>query len=761
MSSGPSSSGSNVVNTTHDFRRRVDAVLTQTVILTPKNPKTSNTKANVENVIRRVDKRATVANDSKSANFWIFASSLEVAARLLEGANILQHFTKRKVVISPDSKESGEVSRLREFVAKNLLPTDADPQPVAAANSLAKPIPISTAPPFYSTRGIRNDPEAAYSSTQSLSSQLPQRQQDSDEKAQTSHEPDTALEIGQATPYDDAYTGLTPSSPTPSSTSSQSDVFYSASSSFCDDLMPQLTTVPGDTTSVNNSEAQTTESEFSPKLLPVEARRPSQVSDPRSGRLLPPPTGSASLNSGPPAKRVKLGKSVSGATTPVSLSTNSSLPRPFVDGASSQQIRTSKSFGDLPREAQETILQYTLPKVARAHEVEPGYTPDAIKSYYREIHSLMNVCKGWKSSIEALSKLWTHVTNSMPFDVVDTQLARSKGEGLKIAYLGSVDHSGATDEAHHAFKPFINKIATHRPRWTSLVIVDFPVGKGNSSLQAVFDLPAPSLREVFIGTRNNMPLSSWKPLNFKIGVPNLRVLCVHGATPDLGDYPFSRQWERLHIVNPAWINTIHLIGVLAINHTIRDLKMVNIKLALGEERLKQDIDVFDLPKLESFTLSTLDTSAEFGQLFTRLKAPNCKEYNISVDLDQLGSSKIESKAASTTIEWNLLGFGLQQFLDTLGDRIGRDLVYPEGERQWFDWKEAPNTVPVFEWRSGCFADKVATGPSFLIRLRTRNREGVYEWVDQVERYADECRVLRERRNGHGSRRTETGGLLAN
>ncbi|KAG8911845.1 hypothetical protein FRC01_005449 [Tulasnella sp. 417] len=761
MSSAPSSSGPDVVTNARDVRRRVDAILTTTVILAPNNPKTSSTKVSVENAVRYIDKRAIIGNDTKSANFWIFASSLEAAACLLKGANILQQFTKRKVVIGPESKESGEVSRLREFVVKNLLPTVADPQPVAVANSLAKPIAISTSPPNCSTRRIQNDPEAAHSSTQSLSSQLPQRKKDYYNKDQTSHEPNKALETAEAMPRDDASVGWTPPSPTPSSISSQSDVFYSATSSFCDDLVPQLATVPGDMIPANSSEAQTTESEFSPKLLPVEPPRPSQAPGSRSRRLLPPPTASASINSGPPVKRVKLGKSVSGATTPVSLSTSSSLLRPFVDGASSQQIHTSKSFGDLPREAQETILQYTLPKVARAHEVEPGYIPDAIKSYYKEIHSLMDVCKGWKSSIEALSKLWTHITNSMPFDVVDTQLARSKGEGLKIAYLGSVDHSDATDEAHYAFKHFMNKIATHRQRWTSLVIVDFPADKGNSSLQAVFDLPAPSLREVFIGTRNNMPLSIWKPLNFKIGAPNLRVLCVHGATPDLGDYPFSRQLEVLHIVNPAWINTIHLIGVLAINHTIRDLKLVNIKLALGEERLKQDIDVFDLPRLESFTLSTLDTSAEFGQLFTRLYAPNCKEYNISVDLDQLGSSRIESKAASTTIEWNLLGFGLQQFLDILGERIGRNMVYSEGERQWFDWKEAPNTVPVFEWRSGCFADKVATGPSFWIRFRTRNREGVYEWIDQVERYADECRVMRERRNGHGSRGTETGGLLAN
>ncbi|KIO18540.1 hypothetical protein M407DRAFT_225283 [Tulasnella calospora MUT 4182] len=114
-----------------------------------------------------------------------------------------------------------------------------------------------------------------------------------------------------------------------------------------------------------------------------------------------------------------------------------------------------------------------------------------------------------------------------------------------------------------------------------------------------------------------MPLSTWKSLKFKSGAPNLRILCVHGATPDLGDCAFSRQLERLYIVNPSWINTIHLIGVLAINNTIRDLKLVNIKRTLGEERLKQDIDVFDLPRLESFTLDTLDNSAEFDQLFTR------------------------------------------------------------------------------------------------------------------------------------------------
>ncbi|KIO18174.1 hypothetical protein M407DRAFT_32144 [Tulasnella calospora MUT 4182] len=360
-----------------------------------------------------------------------------------------------------------------------------------------------------------------------------------------------------------------------------------------------------------------------------------------------------------------------------------------------------------------------------------------------------------------LSKLWTHITNGMPLDVVETHLVRSKGEGLKIAFLGSVDRSDAVDEELPAFERFMKKITPHRPRWRSLVIVDFPTAGGISPLQAVFDLSASSLREIFIGTKNNMPLSIWKPLNFKTGAPNLRILCVHGATPDLGDYAFSRQLERLYIVNPSWINTIHLIGVLAINNTIRDLKLVNIKLALGEERLKQDIDVFDLPRLESFTLDTLDTSAEFGQLFTRLKAPNCREYGISVDLDQLGNSKIKSKGARTTIEWNLLGFGVQQFLDILRDRIACDFVYPEGERQWFDWMEAPNAAPVFEWRSGCFADGVTARPSFRIRFRTRDREGVYQWVDLVQHQADELRMMKKRLSADESRRKGAGAPLAN
>ncbi|KAG8908681.1 hypothetical protein FRC00_011040 [Tulasnella sp. 408] len=196
------------------------------------------------------------------------------------------------------------------------------------------------------------------------------------------------------------------------------------------------------------------------------------------------------------------------------------------------------------------------------------------------------------------------------------------------------------------------------------------------------------------------------------------------------------------------------------NNTIRDLKLINIKFALGEERLKQDIEVFDLPSLESFTLSTLSTSSEFGQLFTRLKAPNCREYDISVDLDQLASSKIKSDAVATTIEWNLLGFGLQQFLDILRDRIVCGFVYPEGERQWFDWKEAPGAVPVFEWKSGCFADGVTVGKSFLIRFKTSDFERVNDWVELVEQQANGFRMMMERRGG-GSHRRETGGQPAN
>lgn len=329
---------------------------------------------------------------------------------------------------------------------------------------------------------------------------------------------------------------------------------------------------------------------------------------------------------------------------------------------------------------------------------------------------------------------------------MDTYLARSKGDGVEIVIFASTEGLEPTDEELRGFRRFINTVDDHRQKWMSLIVVDFPVGKGSHLLRDMFDVPAgpaPRLKEVYVGTRNNMPLSTWNPLSFKSIAPNLRVLCVHGVTPDLGDYTFARQLERVHIVDPSWVNTIHLIGVLAINHTIRDLKLANIKFAIGEERLKQDIEVFDLPRLASFSLSTLDTSAEFGQLFTRLNAPRCTEYDIAVDLDQLKSSKIQSSGAMTTFEWNLLGFGLQHFLDALRDRTAYEFVYPEGERQWFDWQDNPSTTPIFEWRSGSFADGVVgKGPSFRIRFRTKDREGVYEWVDMVQKQANEPRKKR-------------------
>lgn len=66
-------------------------------------------------------RRATVSKDPKSANLWVFAPALDAYARLIKEDSIIRQLTIRKVVIVPGGRESGEVSRLRDFVANNLL----------------------------------------------------------------------------------------------------------------------------------------------------------------------------------------------------------------------------------------------------------------------------------------------------------------------------------------------------------------------------------------------------------------------------------------------------------------------------------------------------------------------------------------------------------------------------------------------------------------------------------------------------------------
>ncbi|KIO18543.1 hypothetical protein M407DRAFT_225288 [Tulasnella calospora MUT 4182] len=685
-----------------DVSRRIEDALARSFILVPKHADVPQGRARIENSMNKFDhlmlialacvgdpRNATIARDPDSACYWVFTSSDKASAILNKGDTPIDDFEIHRVDLN--RQENNAVTRMRAFLTQKLNPNHAISRRAPASSKITS---------------NQATTELASLSNPSAASTLNQLEAHLD---------------------NDAYIEVMPPSPA-SSTSSESEIFYSARSSFIDDSATQPADVPA------------------PPQHPTS--QPSGEVD-----LISTP----SISRGPLSKRARLDKLVSihekPTSPPTSLDSSNSDP-PYgaksslvnnKDEASIQLHRfKSLSTGNLPPEAWEHILQLFLPVVPPVHKIEPGYTAQAIKSYYAHIYTLMNVCSGWKHAMEALFKVWTHIANVMPLSVLETYLARSKGEGVKIVFVAGTGEPGPVDEELCAFRTFMNKVVPHRSRWTSLAVVDFPASKGNHPLQAVFDVPAPSLKEVYVGTRNNAALSTWKPLSFSRGAPNLRTLCVHGATPDLGDYTFARQLGRLHIANPSWVNTIHLIGVLARNHTIRDLKLVNIKFAIGEERLKQDIDVFDLPNLESFTLSTLNTSAEFGQLFTRLQAPRCREYNISVDLDQLEGSRIESKAATTTIEWNLLGFGLDQFLGTLRDRIARDLVYPEGERQWFDWKEAQDTAPVFEWRSGCFADGVTEGHSFLIRFRTRDRGAVYEWVDLVQRRADELRAMRGR-----------------
>ncbi|KAG8953326.1 hypothetical protein FRC04_002736 [Tulasnella sp. 424] len=546
-------------------------------------------------------------------------------------------------------------------------------------------------------------------------------------------------------------------------------------SSFVDDPVPQFAESDSasrgaETSSGTAFEAGATELKSSTRTSePSTESKPAQRDLDSSRQLLPQSQGTLDPTP-PPNKKAKLGRNLSSEKASTSPPTDLSLlsgPKLAYRLLNVTPSHPRKSFHDLSPEVQKAILQFTLPAVPRVHEIEPGYTSRSIELYYGQVYSLMKVCKRWERTIEELPKVWAHVANVIPLDVVDTYLARSKNEGVEIALFASTARLEPTDGELRGFSKFIDRVERNRQRWMSLVVMDFPAGKGNHLVRALFDpaRPAPGLKEVYVGTRNNMPLSPWNPLGFKSAAPNLRVLCVHGVTPDLVDYTYARQLERLHVVNPSWVNTIHLIGVLAINHTIRDLKLVNIKFAIGEERLKQDIEVFNLPGLESFSFSTLDTSAEFGQLFTRLNAPNCTEYDIAVDLDQLRSSTIQSSGATTTsrLEWNLLGFSWQHFFDTLRKRIASNFVYPEGERQWFDWQDIPGTTPIFEWRSGSFADGVAgKGPSFRIRIRTKDRGGVYEWVDLVQKQADELRTGRrlEGRLGVSKENGRTAGDLA-
>ncbi|KAG8954602.1 hypothetical protein FRC04_011035 [Tulasnella sp. 424] len=701
----------------------------------------------------------------------------QAATRLAQGEIGLDDFTIHRADSTHDDINT-TVAGLRKFLAQEF---ETSPRTFrrtpASANTPNKATAEPATPRKLPNAGTQNLSESA--ATSSIRARSSRRTSPPELEEASIGIYSRSVETGTSARFPEVDSGAdaedAPYSPTPSS-SSESDVFYSARSSFVDDSATEpaeipprecLPQTPYITTAlsaaspavVDKNIFKLTTSTATPGLdLPTSLQQES-TSAPQNP--LPRPSGDVDTTSPtstgnfPPAKRAKLDipkeKSTSSPASSILPGSDfisrclSSLVN-LKDGPS-RRVRPPKSFNDLPPEAQKNIMQLVLPIIPCTHEIEPGYTPRPIKSYYKQIYALTKVCKRWKRTIEELPKLWAHVANVIPLNVVDTYLARSKNEGVEIVLFASTAGLEPTDGELRGFSKFINRVERNRQRWCSLVVMDFPAGKGNHIVRALFDVPArpaPGLKEVYVGTRNNMPLSTWKPLDFKSAAPNLRVLCVHGVTPDLGDYTFARQLERLHIVNPSWVNTLHLIGVLAINHTIRHLKLVNIKFAIGEERLKQDIEVFNLPRLESFSFSTLDTSAEFGQLFTRLNAPNCTEYDIAFDLDQLRGSKIKSSGAGMAkLEWNLLGFSWQHFLNTLRKRIATNFVYPEEERQWFDWQDIPSATPIFEWRSGSFADGVAgKGPSFRIRIRTKDRGGVYEWVDLVQKQADELRMGR-------------------
>ncbi|KAG8979550.1 hypothetical protein FRC05_008540, partial [Tulasnella sp. 425] len=732
-------------------------------------------------------------------SYWVCTSSDQAATGLAQGEIGLDDFTIYRVDPTRDDTKP-VVAGLRKFLAQEfesslgifrLTPASANtPNKATAGPATPRKLPNA---------GTQNLSESA--TTSSIRAQSSRRASPPELEEASIGIYSRSVEKGTSARLPEVDSGAdaedTPSSPTPSS-SSESDVFYSARSSFVDDSATQPAEVPPRECLPHTPPITTGLSTASPAVvdknifklttspaatgldLPTSLQQES-TSAPQNPLSRPSgdvdTTSSTSTGNCPPgiselfmwlvsewltlmairslAKRTKLDTP---KEKPTSSPASSILPGSDsiyrylsslvnLKHGPSRRVRPPKSFNDLPPEAQKNIMQLALPIIPCTHEIEPGYTPRPIKSYYTQIYALTKVCKRWKRTIEELPKLWAHVANVIPLDVVDTYLARSKNEGVEIVLFASTAGLEPTDGELRGFSKFINRVERNRQRWSSLVVMDFPAGKGNHIVRALFDVPArpaPGLKEVYVGTRNNMPLSTWSPLDFKSAAPNLRVLCVHGMTPDLGDYTFARQLERLHVVNPSWVNTIHLIGVLARNHTIRDLKLVNIKFAIGEERLKQDIEVFNLPRLESFSFSTLDTPAEFGQLFTRLDAPNCTEYDIAFDLDQLRRSKIRSSGAGTaTFEWNLLGFSWQHFLNTLRKRLASNFVYPEGERQWFDWQDMPSATPIFEWRSGSFADGVAgRGPSFRIRIRTKDREGVYEWVDLVQKQADELRMGR-------------------
>ncbi|KAG8944177.1 hypothetical protein FRC04_002133 [Tulasnella sp. 424] len=342
----------------------------------------------------------------------------------------------------------------------------------------------------------------------------------------------------------------------------------------------------------------------------------------------------------------------------------------------------------------------------------------------------MAVCKKWKIAAESTPSLWSHLSNANPPGMLDACIQRSSGVAITVHFDGSMEYPSTVQSA---LDKFVDKVTPHRLRWRSLQFNDVPpTWSSYLAIARAFSGPAPALKSAEVTTIHATTMPFVHSLRcFSGDAGALRYVVLTGIVPKLEDVPIFARVETLRVIRPMGICPAYLLRILARNDKLRYLELVDVRPSYA--RLFQNIETLELPELLQFKLHLLgENTVEMAQLFTRLRAPKCRQLDLAIDTDNL---------EALNLAFNDLGFDLEAFLVILGTWMSKWIVL-NSTRSVYRWVDpTPSGIsnkPVLHWQYGGAVDGTYRGLSAVVRLGVESRctkTIILKWVEDVKLHA--------------------------
>ncbi|KAG9043621.1 hypothetical protein FS837_009320 [Tulasnella sp. UAMH 9824] len=260
----------------------------------------------------------------------------------------------------------------------------------------------------------------------------------------------------------------------------------------------------------------------------------------------------------------------------------------------------------------EIIMKILLSVLSEIQQDTFPNGPAALKCLYK----LRLVSSTWTSIVDSTPALWSFIDSSVPLNIVDVALERSKDSLLSIRVRSVLSHTLANPSL------FMEKVVPHIGRWKVVDLSDI----SSESLPQTAALPLE-------GSTLNTQIS---PQSFGGKFESLQRLCLNRVMFTSHRYfpSFGKSLRSLTIRQPNRtyhdVTYTHIYQLLLQNPNLVEVDIQACQWSSQTENPEILADI-DLPKLRSLRISGFGSyTLAHSFLLQKIKAPNCTSFELRI-----------------------------------------------------------------------------------------------------------------------------------